>query len=174
MRLALFLFTAAASGAALSVDSENGDVSGRNAGSTGTKVKVQVKSRPAAAPPLDHSGRQRKGKASFYGRKLSGRKMADGTAMNPNSNVAASKTLPIGTTARVTNLNTGRSAVVEIRDRGPYVKGRIVDLSPKTAKDIGAGKAGVVPVEVAPIEVPQPDGSVKAGAGAAGSSSAGK
>ena len=127
--------------------------------------------RPAASAPakpkLDHSGRKRVGKASFYARKFFGRKMADGTPMNPRDDNAASKTLPLGTTARVTNLETGRSAVVTIQDRGPYVKGRIVDLSPATAEKIGLTREeGIAPVEVAPIAVPQPDGSSKPGAAA--------
>ncbi len=122
------------------------------------------------APPhhhLDHSGKTRKGKASYYGRKFYSKEMADGTPMDPQSNSAASKTLPLGTTAKVTNLKTGASEVVEIRDRGPYVKGRIVDVSPKTADKLGLKQGGTAPVEVKPVEVPQPDGSVKAGTGAA-------
>ncbi|HEY0837534.1 MAG TPA: septal ring lytic transglycosylase RlpA family protein, partial [Azospirillum sp.] len=64
-------------------------------------------------------------------------------------------------------LDTGRSAVVTIQDRGPFVEGRIVDLSPATARQIGLGRdEGVTTVEVAPIAVPQPDGSVRRGAGA--------
>jgi rare lipoprotein A len=118
-----------------------------------------------ANPPLDRSGHKRLGKASFYARQFSGRKMADGTIMQPQSDNAASKTLPLGTTAKVTNLETGKSAVVTIRDRGPYIKGRIVDLSPSTAKQIGIDhKNGVAKVEVAPIVVPLADGSMKLGA----------
>ena len=118
-----------------------------------------------ANPPLDRSGHKRRGKASFYARKFAGRKMADGTIMEPQGDNAASKTLPLGTTARVTNLENGRSAVVTIRDRGPYIQGRIVDLSPSTAKEIGIEhKKGVAKVEVAPIVVPLPDGHVKLGA----------
>jgi len=91
--------------------------------------------------------------------------MADGTAMQPQSNNAASKTLPLGTTAKVTNLETGQSAVVTIRDRGPYIRGRILDLSPSTAKQIGIDhKKGVAKVEVAPIAVPLADGRIKLGA----------
>jgi rare lipoprotein A len=117
------------------------------------------------APHLDRTGSKRVGTASFYAKKFAGRKMADGTPMRPQGNNAASKTLPLGTTAKVTNLNTGKSAVVTIRDRGPYVKGRIVDLSPSTARQIGIGpKEGVARVEVAPIEVPLADGRVKHGA----------
>jgi rare lipoprotein A len=121
-----------------------------------------------ANPPLDRSGNKRLGKASFYARQFSGRKMADGTIMQPQSNNAASKTLPLGTIAKVTNLETGRSAVVTIRDRGPYIQGRIVDLSPSTAKEIGIDhKNGVAKVEVAPIIVPLGDGRIKLGAAAA-------
>jgi rare lipoprotein A len=110
---------------------------------------------------LDHSGKPRKGKASYYGRKFYGKKMADGTPMNPQSNVAASKTLPLGTKAEVTNLENGKSEVVEIKDRGPYVEGRIIDLSPKTADKLDIKEQGVARVEVKPIAIPQPDGSVK-------------
>ena len=85
--------------------------------------------------------------------------MADGNRMDPRDDNAASKTLPLGTTARVTNLETGRSAVVTIQDRGPYVTGRIVDLSPATAREIGLSRDdGVAPVEVTPLSIPQPDG----------------
>ena len=123
--------------------------------------------RPAHGAKLDTTGRKRVGKASFYGRHFHGRKMADGTRMDPHDDNAASKTLPLGTKAKVTNLETGQSAVVTIKDRGPYVHDRIVDLSPATAQQVGIDKKeGVARVEVAPISVPQPDGSVKPGAAA--------
>ena len=125
-----------------------------------------AKSKATRHTGLDRSGKTRKGKASYYGREFYSKKMADGTPMNPQSNVAASKTLPLGTKARVTNLENGSNAVVEIRDRGPYVKNRIVDVSPKTADKLGLKENGTAPVEVKPLEVPQPDGSVKPGAGA--------
>ena len=118
-----------------------------------------------AASKADLSGAKRVGVASFYAPKFAGRKMADGQRMNPNDDNAASKTLPLGTTAKVTNLETGRSATVTIQDRGPYVKGRIVDLSPSTAQQIGITRDdGIAKVEVAPIQVPMPDGTVKPGA----------
>ncbi len=121
----------------------------------------------AAKQRLDHSGRKRIGKASFYADRFAGRKMADGRRMNPHGDNAASRTLPLGTKAKVTDLETGRSAVVNIEDRGPYVKGRVVDLSPATARQIGIDKEkGVAPVEVAPIAVPQADGSIRPGAAA--------
>ncbi len=125
--------------------------------------------RIAATPKkLDRSGEERVGKASFYANKFSGRTMADGTPMDPQDDNAASRTLPLGTTAKVTNLETGKSAVVTIQDRGPYVAGRIVDLSPSTAREIGlTRKEGVADVKVEPIAVPMPDGSVKPGTAAA-------
>jgi rare lipoprotein A len=113
----------------------------------------------------DYTGKKRLGKASFYAKEFAGRKMANGVRMDPRGSNAASKTLPLGTTAKVTNLETGKSAVVTIQDRGPYVPGRIVDLSPATAQQIGLStRKGVAPVVVAPITVPQPDGQVKVGA----------
>lgn len=122
----------------------------------------------SAKAALDLSGRKRVGKASVYSKRLAGRKMADGTRMKLHDDNAASKTLPLGTTAKVTNLETGQSAKVTIQDRGPHVKGRIVDLSPATARKIGIAKdSGVARVSVEPIAIPMPDGSVKHGAGAA-------
>ena len=115
---------------------------------------------------LDRSGKTRKGKASYYGQNFYSKKMADGTHMDPQSNVAASKTLPLGTKAKVTNLENGKTEEVEIKDRGPYVQGRIVDVSPKTADKLGLKENGTAPVEVKPVEVPQSDGSVKQGTGA--------
>lgn len=92
------------------------------------------------------------GIASFYAKRYSGRTMADGTPMRPESNNAASLSLPLGSVARVTNLTTHRSAVVVIRDRGPYVAGRIIDLSPHTAREIGLlERQGLVQVSVTPL-----------------------
>jgi rare lipoprotein A len=121
----------------------------------------------ASRGKLDRSGKKQFGKASFYARKFTGRKMADGTPMNPRDDNAASKTLPLGTAAKVTNLETGQSTMVTIQDRGPYVPGRVVDLSPASAEQIGLTRQeGIARVEVAPVAVPLPDGSVKQGAGA--------
>jgi len=120
-----------------------------------------------ARPQPDLSGRTRFGNASFYAKMFTGRKMADGKRMNPHRDNAASRTLPLGTTARVTNIDTGQSAVVTIQDRGPYVKGRIVDLSPSTAERIGiTHENGVAKVKVAPILVPLPNGGTKLGVAA--------
>ena len=123
-----------------------------------TTDAVTPRTRPAvrhARPRVDRSGLRRVGKASIYASKFDGRKMADGTHMDPQDDNAASKTLPLGSTARVTNLRTGQSAVVTIRDRGPHVPGRIVDLSPATADKVGIDRRqGVAKVEVTPIALP--------------------
>jgi rare lipoprotein A len=119
---------------------------------------------PHAKPKLDVSGRTRVGKASFYAGKFRGRTMADGTPMDPRDDSAASKTLPLGTTAKVTNLETGESAVVTIRDRGPYVRGRIVDLTPATAAQVGIDRhEGVSKVQVTPIALPPSNDSANLG-----------
>lgn len=114
--------------------------------------------------PADTTGHKRVGKASVYAKRFTGHEMADGAPMRPQGDNAASKTLPLGTTAKVTNMETGASAVVKIEDRGPYVKGRIVDLSPATAQKIGIEpQEGVAKVSVVPIAVPLPNGEVKSG-----------
>ena len=122
---------------------------------------------PATDKPVaDLTGRVRTGIASFYADMFFGRTMANGKPMDPRGDNAASRTLPLGTKARVTNLTTGQSAVVTIQDRGPYIKGRIIDLSPGTARLIGiTPKMGLAKVEVTPIYVPLPDGRVRWGEG---------
>ncbi len=92
------------------------------------------------------------GYASYYAQKFSGRKMADGTPMRPESDNAASLTLPLGSKAMVTNLLNGRTALVTIRDRGPFIKGRIIDVSPSTARLLGILSAGVARVTVIPLD----------------------
>ncbi|MGH8317966.1 MAG: septal ring lytic transglycosylase RlpA family protein [Steroidobacteraceae bacterium] len=112
----------------------------------------------------DLSARKRRGNASYYARQFFGKPMANGAPMNPRGNNAASRTLPLGTVAKVTNVATGKSAIIRIEDRGPYIKGRIVDLSPSTALKIGiTRRIGVAKVVVAPIAVPLPNGQVKLG-----------
>ena len=121
---------------------------------------------PATDRPVpDLSGRARTGIASFYADMFFGRKMADGKPMDPQADNAASRTLPLGTRARVTNLQTGQTALITIQDRGPYIKGRLIDLSPATARAIGlTPKMGLAKVEVTPIYVPLPNGGMRWGA----------
>ena len=89
------------------------------------------------------------GLASFYGYDFAGRLTANGERYNPMGMTAASRTLPFGTIVRVTNRNTGRSVVVRINDRGPFVGGRVIDLSQGAAGVIGMLGSGVAPVDIA-------------------------
>src|ERR671916_1854197 len=93
--------------------------------------------------------------------------MANGERFDTQSNSAASRTLPLGTTARVTNTETGRSTTVEVEDRGPYAGNRVLDVSPRVAEELGMKRDGTARVEIAPIQVPQRDGGTRPGAGAA-------
>ena len=86
------------------------------------------------------------GMASYYWEPQA---LASGGRFNPNAMTAAHKTLPFGTKVRVTNRNNGRSVVVTINDRGPYVGGRIIDLSKAAASAVGMTASGVAPVSVA-------------------------
>jgi rare lipoprotein A len=110
---------------------------------------------PALAPhvALGAVGLQvQRGLASYYHPEIfTGRPMANGVPFDPMSNAAASLTLPLGTVADVTNLRNGVTRRVVIQDRGPFVEGRIIDLSPRVADELGMRRAGVVPVEVRPV-----------------------
>lgn len=88
------------------------------------------------------------GLASWYGPGFHGRRSANGEIYNQNALTAAHKSLPFGTRVRVTNRNTGRSVVVRINDRGPYIGGRVIDLSAAAARTIGVVQTGIAPVRV--------------------------
>jgi peptidoglycan lytic transglycosylase len=96
--------------------------------------------------------------ASWYGPGFAGRPTSTGEIYNPEGLTAASKTLPLGSHVRVTNPDTGRSVVVRINDRGPYVRGRSLDLSHGAAKEIGLTGKGVGRVEVTPTARSTPTG----------------
>ena len=98
--------------------------------------------------------RPQRGTASYYAQRFNGRRMANGRRFDVHSNNAAHRTLPLGSTARVTNLENGRTAEVKVEDRGPYVANRVIDLSPKTAQDLGMREQGTAPVVVQPVQVP--------------------
>lgn len=99
-------------------------------------------------------GYQERGLASWYGKKYHGRKTANGERFDMRSVSAAHRTLPFGTVVKVTNLENGRSLKVRINDRGPFVDGRIIDLSHKAAKKLGMVEAGVVRVKLVVESVP--------------------
>jgi rare lipoprotein A len=89
--------------------------------------------------------------ASWYGPGFVGHVTSDGEIYNPKELTAASKTLPIGSRVRVTNPDNGRSVVVRINDRGPYVRGRSLDLSRSAARRIGMTSEGVCHVRVSAV-----------------------
>ncbi|HZO80089.1 MAG TPA: septal ring lytic transglycosylase RlpA family protein [Candidatus Binataceae bacterium] len=99
---------------------------------------------PAAAPSSGHVTTV----ASWYGPGFQGRRTSSGEVFDRNQLTAASRTLPLGTRVRVTNLGTGQSVVVRINDRGPYVRGRGIDLSQRAAQRIGLARRGVARVQI--------------------------
>ncbi|GAA3532564.1 septal ring lytic transglycosylase RlpA family protein [Zobellella aerophila] len=98
------------------------------------------------------SGYRAEGKASFYGSRHHGRKTASGEKFNKHALTAAHRTLPFGTRVRVTNLRNHKSVVVRINDRGPYSRGRVIDLSEQAARELSMTRAGVVPVEIVELK----------------------
>ena len=95
---------------------------------------------------------QQRGKASFYSRRATGARTSSGERLHHNDFTCAHRTHPFGTKLRVKNLNNGKEVVVRVNDRGPFGRGRIVDLSWGAAKALGMLSHGVVPVEVTPVD----------------------
>lgn len=96
------------------------------------------------------------GKASWYGAPYHNRRSSNGEIYDMHALTAAHRTLPLGSTVRVTNLKTGHSTVVRITDRGPFVEGRIVDLSLAAAKQADVWQAGVARVRLEVLRTPVP------------------
>src|SRR3954464_9704365 len=90
-----------------------------------------------------------RGNASWYGPGFHGRRTASGETFNQNALTAAHKSLPFGTRVRVVNQQTGGSVVVRINDRGPFVRGRIIDLSKASAQALGI--SGAAPVKLVSV-----------------------
>jgi rare lipoprotein A len=97
------------------------------------------------------------GTASYYGGKFHGRKTASGERFNQEALTAAHKTLPLGTKVRVTNVRNGESVDVKINDRGPYIKGRVIDLSKGAARELGMIRSGTAKVKVEVIRTTDGD-----------------
>lgn len=102
----------------------------------------------SAASPFVPGVYVEQGIASWYGKPFDGRRAADGEVYNMNAMVAAHRTLPFGSVVRVTNLNNGLTADVRIIDRGPFVDGRILDLSRAAAKALRIIGPGTAPVRI--------------------------
>lgn len=92
------------------------------------------------------------GRASYYSNKFQGRRTASGEHYDAHAFTAAHRTLPLGSYVRVSNLSKTKSVVVRINDRGPFVKGRVLDLSLAAASELGLQQAGSAPVLIEPIE----------------------
>jgi rare lipoprotein A len=109
-----------------------------------TLISVVAITAAFAALGMEAEAGQR-GMASYYGYRS---KTASGEMMNPSAMTAAHRTLPFGTRVRVTNTRTGQSVIVRINDRGPFIRGRIIDVSTGAARALGMTGSGVAPVEV--------------------------
>ncbi|MFH0730775.1 MAG: septal ring lytic transglycosylase RlpA family protein [Pseudomonadota bacterium] len=111
----------------------------QNLAKDNVEVNTDVKGKPVV---------EQLGEASWYGNDFHGKKNAAGETYNQHNFTAAHPTLPLGTEATVTNLETGKSVELEITDRGPYSKGRDIDLSKGAAEEIGMKKNGTAPVKI--------------------------
>jgi rare lipoprotein A len=106
---------------------------------------------PLRAAPETKAKPSKTVKASYQGTATAGRPTASGEPYNPNALTAASPNLPMGSTIKVTNPDTGRSVKVRINDRGPFVPGRGLDLSKRAAEKIGLTDKGVSRVKITPV-----------------------
>jgi rare lipoprotein A len=124
---------------------------------------------PTACSPSEDSARPRAkrekepafeqvGKASWYGPGFHGKETSNGGVYDQNGRTAAHRSLPLGTEVEVTDIKTGKSVDLEITDRGPYVKGRVIDLSRAAAVDLGIKDKGLATVKVEADSVPNKKG----------------
>jgi rare lipoprotein A len=113
-------------------------------------------------PITSADGYWERGWASWYGRQFHGRKTANGEVFNMYAMTAAHKTLPMNTMLLVRNLDNGRQTVVRVNDRGPFVKGRVIDLSYGAANELAMVRSGVASIEI--IAMGEAPGPVRAGA----------
>lgn len=113
--------------------------------------KAMLKTTAVATEPKE-TATTTLGRASYYADKYHGRMTANGEIFDKRAMTAAHKTLPFNTVVRVTNLDNGKSVVVRINDRGPFIKGRTIDLSEKAAEDIAMVNKGVVDIKMEIVE----------------------
>lgn len=114
--------------------------------------KVAAAESASAAEPINEKSETGRhigsGEASYYGRRFAGRPTASGETFDPSELTAAHKTLPFGSRVRVTNTGNGRSVVVRVNDRGPYVHGRLIDVSRRAAEVLGMISRGTANVRL--------------------------
>lgn len=103
---------------------------------------------PPRSPPALPS---QEGLASWYGHSHHGKVTANGEAFDMEAMTAAHRTLPFGTLVRVTHLATNRTVTVRVNDRGPFVPNRIIDLSARSARELGITQSGVARVRIEPL-----------------------
>ncbi len=110
--------------------------------------------RPSSSPPahLGTTGHSTTTVASWYGPGFNGRRTSSGEVYNQRQLTAASRTLPLGSSVQVTNLDTGKSTIVRINDRGPYVRGRGIDLSKAAADQVGLTRPGTARVRLTRLD----------------------
>lgn len=110
------------------------------------KTVVKTETKIATIAGVKNLRKAAQGIASWYGPGFHGRRTASGERFNQNALTAAHRSLPFGTRVMVTNMRNGRSVVVRINDRGPHIRGRILDLSAGAAKAIGVKSSGLAPI----------------------------
>jgi rare lipoprotein A len=122
-------------------------------GPSGTPYRAYIVGQPYQVGgrtyyPREDFDYDRTGTASWYGSDFHGRRTANGETYDMNALTAAHTTLPMPTIVRVTNLDNGRSVVVRVNDRGPFIDGRIIDLSRAGARELGFEGQGIARVRV--------------------------
>ena len=117
--------------------------------------------RPSRA--ADNSGRIREGKVGIMDPRAAVDRQNSGRPLDPAAAVGASRVLPLGTTARVTNPENGRVMIIQVRDVTPRGSDHVLDVSPGVAESLGL--TGTASMTVAPLAVPQPDGTIRLGDG---------
>jgi rare lipoprotein A len=125
--------------------------------SVATAIAAPLRITPTAKPLLKGTHLVQYGIASWYGGRDQGHLMACGEPFDQYALTAAHRTLPLGTEVRVTNLHNGRSVRVRIKDRGPMIPGRLIDLSRGAATRLGFVHGGLAPVRVQVVSLPPAD-----------------
>ncbi|AHF69454.1 septal ring lytic transglycosylase RlpA family protein [Pseudomonas cichorii] len=105
-----------------------------------------------ASHDIDPHGYDETGRASYYGARHHGKRTASGEPFNQNALTAAHRELPFGTRVKVTNLDNDKTVVVRINDRGPHVRGRLIDVSREAAEQLGMLRSGTAPVRVQSLD----------------------
>lgn len=123
----------------------------RHHAQTDTNATSDWRNANASMTPTSGTGRSFSGMASFYGNE-SGSKTASGQRFNQNAMTAAHRSLPFGTKLRVTDTSSGRFVTVRVNDRGPFVRGRVVDVSPSAAEALGMVDKGITTVRLEVVQ----------------------